>query len=80
LLTRFCAVVAALAVMSSIADAGSTYEPWPWEVVTPVPKRQWPPGPTRDYVRNLRRPDAYQRELTSLCCDEGETVDTKFKV
>jgi hypothetical protein len=81
LLTRCCAVLAALATMLSVAEAGSTSEPWPWDWVVPrVPKRQWAPGPTRDYLRNLRRPDAYQREQTPLCCDEGETVDTKFKV
>jgi hypothetical protein len=78
---QFCAVLAAFAVMLSIANAGSTYEPWPWDsIVTPVPKRQWPPGPTRDYLGNLRRPDPYQHDNAPLCCDEGETVDTKFKV
>jgi hypothetical protein len=71
LLTRCCAVLAALAVMPSCADAGSDW------IVPPVTKRQWPPGPTRDYLRNLHRPD-FSRH--SLCCDEGETVDTKFKV
>jgi hypothetical protein len=70
-----------VAATSSIADAGSTYEPWPWDWIVPVvPKRQGPPGPTRNYLRNLRRPDAYQHDHTPLCCDEGETVDSKFKV
>jgi hypothetical protein len=78
---RSCAAIVALAVTSSIANAGSTYEPWPWDWIVPlVPKRQWPPGPTRDYLRSLRRPDAYQHDHTPLCCDVGETVDTKFKV
>jgi len=85
LLTRYCAVLAALAAMSSGADAGSSYEPWPQDWIgTLVPKRQWPPGPTRDYLRNLRRPDSgrYQFETQGviLCCDESESVDTKFKV
>jgi hypothetical protein len=81
LLTRCCAALAARATMLSVAEAGSTHEPWPWDWIgPPVPKRQWPRGPTRDYLRNLRRPDAYQREQTPQGCDESETVDTKFKV
>jgi len=79
-------VVSTFVVMTSlglsIAIAGSTHDPWP---NLPLPtKRQWPPGPTRDYLRNLKRPDAgrYQFETTGviLCCDESETVDTKFLV
>ena len=73
MLTRCCAVLAALAALLSIADAG---EP---DWIVPLARR-WPPGPTRDYLRNLRRPEAYHHEIPSLCCDEGETVDTKFKV
>ena len=85
MLTRYCcAVLAALATSLSFAEAGSTSEPWPWDWVVPQVKRQWPPGPTRDYLRNLRRPDSgrYQFETHGaiLCCDESETVDTKFKV
>ena len=74
MLTRYCAVLAALAAMSSGVEAGSDW------IVPPITKRQWPPGPTRDYLRNLRRPDFSRHEHVPLCCDEGETVDTKFKV
>jgi hypothetical protein len=81
LLTRCCVVLAALIAILSIAEAGSTYEPWPWDwIAPPVRKRQWPPGPTREYLRDLRRPDFSRHENVRLCCDEGETIDTEFKV
>jgi hypothetical protein len=47
------------------------------------PKLRWPPGPTRDYLRNLKRPnypDLRFEPDSALCCDEGETVDAKFRV
>jgi hypothetical protein len=85
LLKRSCAVLAALTVLCcSVARAD--YEQPPDRPNEHSPKREWPPGPTRDYLRDLQRPDNWKspsrwRNPTSLlCCDAGDTVDTKFKV
>ena len=47
-------------------------------------KRDWPPGPNRDYLRDLQRPDnhmnRYRDKNSQSCCDAGDTVETKFKV
>jgi hypothetical protein len=88
LLTRSYAAFAALALMQSIAGADAPPQPpenWP-NNNPPAIKRDWPPGPNRDYLRNLQRPDNWNNPSrwpnpSSLsCCDAGDTVETKFKV
>jgi hypothetical protein len=47
-------------------------------------KRDWSPGPNRDYLGDLQRPDnhlnRYRDKNSQSCCDAGDTVETKFKV
>ena len=39
-------------------------------------RREWPDGPVKDFLKDLRRPDMEAQS----CCDAGDTVKTKFKV
>jgi hypothetical protein len=39
-------------------------------------KREWPDGPVKDFLKDLRRPDMKAQS----CCDAGDVVKTKFKV
>jgi len=48
---------------------------------------QWPDGPNKEYLKNLKRPDNWKNPSRALgggrslsCCDVGDTVKTKFKV
>ena len=89
MLKRFCAAVAALAVLRSVASADYAPEQppdnWPndWP---PIVKREWPDGPNKEFLKNLQRPDNWKipsrwRYPSLLsCCDAGDTVQTKFKV
>ena len=47
-------------------------------------RKQWPPGPLKDFFENLKRPDAhalpYFEGQPTSCCGAGDVVDTKFKV
>jgi hypothetical protein len=87
LLRRSCAALAALALMRSIAGADTAPEQPPGNRPNNHPyvqKRDWPPGPNRDYLRDLQRPDnhlnRYRDKNSQSCCDAGDTVETKFKV
>ena len=86
MLKRLCAAFAALALLRSIASADVPPQPpenWPNH---PAIKRDWPPGPNRDYLRDLQRldnwknPSRWPNPASLSCCDVGDTVKTKFKV
>jgi hypothetical protein len=46
--------------------------------------RDYPDGPMKDFFRQLQRPDnhlaPYRDPKSKFCCDEADTVKTKFTV
>jgi hypothetical protein len=53
-------------------DYGELIPTWPQN----KERREWPDGPVKDFLKDLRRPDMKAQS----CCDAGDVVQTKFKV
>jgi hypothetical protein len=74
---RLALAVVAVLAMSGCAAAGEFGSP-------NRPKREWPPGPNSEFLKNLVRPDNHEhpyRDKRSLsCCDAGDTVQTQYRV
>jgi hypothetical protein len=81
------AIRAAFAALFVFAPSASG-QPYsgPWSEQGKSERREWPPGPTRNYLRHLQRPDnaqnpsRYDNPKSLYCCDESDEVKTRFWV